>query len=360
MTEQGLTERSRILGCVLGAAVGDALGTPAAWPRVAAPGSSSGDPGPVALRAAPARPWPITAETQLMLFTAEGLIRAHVRGVLRGIVSPPAVVHHALLRWLRTQGETSSHRLFANEADLDGWLIRQSELWVRAAPDPACLDAIRDAPECLSAANGNQASAGLVRVVPVGLLLLSEDIGCFPALAVGLELASLTHGHSTGAVVGGYVAELVALLVEGCELPEAVEMAVRALRGLNGATEVKDAVRRAQACAGSGEPEPTLASAPAGRTGAADALRLALHGALAADDFHSGVSLAASLAGGDHAVAGFAGAVLGAALGADAVPVGLLESTAIRELTLRLGNDLGAIRAGEFDPERAWDDYPGW
>jgi len=46
----------------------------------------------------------ITDDTQMTLFTAEGLIRAWVRGRLRGIGTFDGPVHHALLRWLRTQG----------------------------------------------------------------------------------------------------------------------------------------------------------------------------------------------------------------------------------------------------------------
>lgn len=44
----------------------------------------------------------ITDDTQMTLFTAEGLIWAHVRGSLKGIYHPPSVVHHALLRWYHT------------------------------------------------------------------------------------------------------------------------------------------------------------------------------------------------------------------------------------------------------------------
>ena len=47
----------------------------------------------------------ITDDTQMTLFTAEGVIRAAVRYACKGICHPPSVVHHALLRWLVTQGE---------------------------------------------------------------------------------------------------------------------------------------------------------------------------------------------------------------------------------------------------------------
>ncbi len=40
----------------------------------------------------------ITDDTQMTLFTAEGILRAVVRGRLKGICHPPSVLHHAYLR----------------------------------------------------------------------------------------------------------------------------------------------------------------------------------------------------------------------------------------------------------------------
>ncbi len=39
-----------------------------------------------------------TDDIQMMLFTAEGLLRAYVRNSARGICHVPSVIHHALLR----------------------------------------------------------------------------------------------------------------------------------------------------------------------------------------------------------------------------------------------------------------------
>jgi ADP-ribosylglycohydrolase len=50
----------------------------------------------------------ITDDTQMALFTAEGILRAQVRGAERGICHGASVVKGAYQRWLTTQGETSS------------------------------------------------------------------------------------------------------------------------------------------------------------------------------------------------------------------------------------------------------------
>ena len=49
----------------------------------------------------------ITDDTQMTLFTAEGILDAIRRGHERGIWHPPSQVHLAQLRWLVTQGEGS-------------------------------------------------------------------------------------------------------------------------------------------------------------------------------------------------------------------------------------------------------------
>ena len=60
----------------------------------------------------------VTDDTQMTLFTAEGLLRAAVRARLKGICHPPSVVDHAYARWLWTQGEPS---LRWGGKRFDGW-----------------------------------------------------------------------------------------------------------------------------------------------------------------------------------------------------------------------------------------------
>ncbi len=76
---------SRVRGMLLGLAVGETLG---------AVGGKLPAGGP--LRAG--------VSTRLACFTAEGTIRASVRGKHKGICHPPSVVWHAYCRWAALQG----------------------------------------------------------------------------------------------------------------------------------------------------------------------------------------------------------------------------------------------------------------
>src|SRR4051812_37834757 len=117
--------QGRVRGCLLGGAIGDALGAPVEfesgraivaahpqWLRTFVSGQAG---------------WPsgtVTDDTQMTLFTVEGLIRARVRDQELDL----AAVHHAYDRWLDTQ------LLAGPSGERDGWLQGEQWLYARRAP----------------------------------------------------------------------------------------------------------------------------------------------------------------------------------------------------------------------------------
>jgi ADP-ribosylglycohydrolase len=124
----------RIRGCLLGGAAGDALGAPVEFMTGADIAARFGPDGVTALPEGPGR---ITDDTQMTLFTAEGLIRAHNRLADRGTCDVPAVVLRAYQRWLFTQeGGRRAAVPWDPEfpAGPSGWLVEQPFLHDRRAP----------------------------------------------------------------------------------------------------------------------------------------------------------------------------------------------------------------------------------
>ncbi|MBO3274112.1 ADP-ribosylglycohydrolase family protein [Pseudomonas schmalbachii] len=80
-----MTRLERIRGCLLGGSVGDALGAPVEFLDWSAIQQKYGPSGIRDLDQAYGVMGAITDDTQMMLFTAEGLLRAHVRQVSHGI-----------------------------------------------------------------------------------------------------------------------------------------------------------------------------------------------------------------------------------------------------------------------------------
>src|SRR5512138_2663835 len=126
--------RGHYRGCLLGGAVGDALGAAPEFWALAEIRRRLGPAGVTGYVEAYGRTGAITDDTQMTLFSAEALIRGHNRWLDRGICSMVGVGHHAYVRWLHTQG--GQH---VETTRLTGWLVQQTGLHHRRAPGNTCL-----------------------------------------------------------------------------------------------------------------------------------------------------------------------------------------------------------------------------
>ncbi|MFD0347884.1 ADP-ribosylglycohydrolase family protein [Kitasatospora aburaviensis] len=107
MTEPKYPDRVR--GALLGGAVGDALGWPVEFQQLHQIRGQYGRAGVTGLPSG-GRIAEVTDDTQMTLFTAEGLIRGFVRGWSGGGGSVPEAVHGAYRRWLLTQNQGAPDR----------------------------------------------------------------------------------------------------------------------------------------------------------------------------------------------------------------------------------------------------------
>lgn len=337
--------RSRFRGCLLGGAVGDALGAPVEFMRTDEIRRSFGAEGVTGyVRDGIGL---ITDDTQMTLFTAEGLIRAHVRWLERGICHPPSVVRRAYMRWLHTQGETPE----AGEPDsyLSGWLIEQPELHLRRAPGMTCLSALRaggqgtpDRPM-----NGSRGCGGVMRVAPVGLFANRP-------FKLGCEVAAITHGHQSGYLSAGAFARKIAVLREGRSLDEALDDAMNELARRPGHEEVTEALERARTAARNEAAAPGTIEGLGGGWVGEEALAIGVFCALKARDFASGVLLAVNHSGDSDSTGSITGNLLGAMLGEEVIPQHWLERLEARHIIETLADDLLRVKTFSSDP-LGWD-----
>ncbi len=257
--QQSRTVQGRFAGCLLGGAVGDALGAPVEFMKRAEILRKFGSKGITQYAPAYGGVGRITDDTQMTLFTAEGLIRAWVRGCMKGITTYSGVTAHAYLRWLQTQGERPTCDIDFG-TDETGWLFQQRELHSRRAPGNTCLAALR-AMKSLGepARNDSKGCGGVMRVAPVGLFAwrLRQQETPQDAFRLGTELAALTHGHPTGALTGGVLAVLILALTDGASLPDALAVSKAILRAEAGHEETLRAIKMAETLAVSDQPHET-------------------------------------------------------------------------------------------------------
>lgn len=340
-------------GCLLGGAVGDALGAPVEFLDLAAIRATYGPDGIADFDEEYGRVGAITDDTQMTLFTAEGLLRALARWSDRGIWNPAAVVHRAYLRWLHTQGMEPLDLLGSDP--VDGWLVQVPELHARRGPGHTCLSALRSGlmGTIERPINDSKGCGGIMRAAPVGLVANEANV-----FRLGCETAAITHGHPSGYLAAGCLAAIIHGIVEGRSLGDAVNDALDVVATHPGSDEcvraLQAAIRAARTTAPSAE---TVERLGAGWV-AEEALAIAVYCALVAgDDFAAGVRLAVNHSGDSDSTGAITGNILGALLGEDAIPARWRERVELRDTILQLADDLFAGWSGDIE----WmDRYPGW
>lgn len=312
-------------GCFLGGAVGDALGAAVEFTySLSEIRARFGPAGLTGYAPVYGRRGAITDDTQMTLFTAEGLILAYERGREKGIWDPPSMVHAAYLRWLGTQGEVSSHPGFS--PDLSFGLAALPDLQHRRAPGGTCLSALRSAvPGALDhPLNDSKGAGSIMRTAPVGLAFRQPfDPAC--------RIAALTHSHPTGYLAAGAFAVVVAAVAEGASLEEGSAAAAAELPGRRGHEETLTALQAGLALAHQGAPSAEKVETLGGGWIAEEALAIGLYCALVAEDFRHGVLLAVNHGGDSDTTGTLTGQLLGLRDGVGAIPPQWLAGLELRD-----------------------------
>ncbi|MGW6281628.1 ADP-ribosylglycohydrolase family protein [Kribbella sp. NPDC055071] len=327
---------ARVRGCLLGGAIGDALGGPVEFED----GRSivAKHPDGVRIFVPGGVGWPagtITDDTQMTLFTVEGLIQASIR-TERGIGFTVAVVHAAYDRWLDTQTLPGPSR--------DGGLQGQQWLYARRAPGNTCLTALTDTRRAAAgfgaqAVNDSKGCGGVMRVAPFGLMptgFTTEWV--FDAAA---EAAGYTHGHPTGKLASGALAAIIHEICAGATLDAALDTAAHLLARHPNHEETSTTLSFARHLAATAPPGPVTVERLGGGWIAEEALAIAVYAALAypaPEQFLDALALAVTHSGDSDSTGAICGNILGALYGETALPPELASTIEGRSVILQLAD----------------------
>ncbi len=355
--------RDRFRGCLLAGALGDALGAAVEFSSYDAIVSRFGPQGITDLAVSYGVPGAVTDDTQMTLFTAEGLLRSQTRGMSRGMVSVPGVTHHAYLRWLATQDGT-----VPDDVRTDGWLWTVNELHHRRAPGNTCLSALAGTRSFgVAAQNNSKGCGGVMRMAPVGLFTwrrphTNPASAATDALKLGCELAGLTHGHPSGQWPAGALAVLVMRLVDGVSLLDALNESLDLLSEQPSAQETVHALVMARDAAESARPPGVNEVQRLGEGWVAEeALAIAVYCALVAEGVEEALLLAVNHGGDSDSTGAIAGNLVGARDGALSIPPRWAAGVELHDVIVGMADDLLDYRTWPFElSETIWERYPGW
>ena len=335
-----------IRGCMLGGAVGDALGAPIEFMSKSAIMQKYGKDGVQDYVEFADGTGAITDDTQMALFTAEGILRAYVRGREKGICSPASVVKFAYQRWQKTQGYISN----VSENILNsGWLIKEKQLFSCRAPGMTCLSALEQ--NTLQADNNSKGCGTVMRLAPVGLFFEPED-----AYRYGCEFSAITHGHRTGITAGGAFAMLISYLRNGKSLASSLDLMEKHLKNIKEAAETLNAIRKARTAN-------NITELGEGWV-AEEALAIGIYCALRHTwNFKAGVLEAINITGDSDSTGCIAGHILGVLNGENAIPENWRKN--LRELNIvsQMADDIHTRfeeNSAGYITKNWWQKYPGY
>ena len=341
--------RSRFYGCLLGGAVGDALGAPVEFLDLDEIVSAYGEGGIRDYAPAYGKLGAITDDTQMTLFTAEALLSAHVASAQQG-QEPDffRAAAAAYARWLMTQ---ENSRLISTGNAKSSWLLQQKKLFSRRAPGTTCLSALQTSRgKVARALNDSKGCGGVMRIAPVGMYFAYSLNGeqnparlLSNVFATGCDLASLTHGHPSGFLSAGAFAVIASLVLVGNSLTDAIQAAKQELRNHPSHKETLAAIEKAECLANSRPRERSVLRELGKGFVAEEALAIGLYCALSTKDFEEGIILAVNHSGDSDSTGTITGNLLGAAAGVEAIPQRWLAQLEMRSTIEAIADDLSAF-----------------
>ena len=342
-------------GCLLGLAVGDAMGYAVdekTWEEIQADYGPNGLLGYDLVNGQAAA----SAYTQVAAYAANGLLLGITRGKPEQYLR---YIHLSLREWARAQH-------FPRDPEKSWcWVAKIPQMRVRKCKDSRMLDALRlETPPTMDRPVNCATSTGsLPAAVVIGLACNGKGFPRDMAAELGAQTVALTHGNTETFLCGSFLAETVASIGENCDLPlqthyqNAVDtvlakFGIRYGQAQALADRILDVIHQ-------GEQEfadHRAAMEEFGCDTAEQCVCAAVYATLACGgDFDTAMILAVNHSGRSGAVAALTGGILGAVMGAEALPDFYLECLESAKILETLSSDLalGSPTFGLFDDD--WD-----
>ena len=196
--------KDRIRGCLIGGAIGDALGYAVEFDGLNAILSKYGSKGITKFELSRSGKAEVSDDTQMTLFTAEGLLNG-----MKEPKFPELAVKDAYIDWYYTQAPGQKKGLPSTS------LRDNPRLCHHRAPGCTCLDACRAIIDGREVKNNSKGCGGIMRVAPIALLsaaLRDNDGKGFADYRIAIMadyVAEMTHKHPLGHLPAALLAVLL-------------------------------------------------------------------------------------------------------------------------------------------------------
>ena len=375
-------EQDRTLGCMVGGAVGDALGYAVefkSWPVIL---GRYGHRGITRYELDHRGLAQISDDTQMSLFTSAGVLLGMTRGYMRGIMGRlDLYCRYTYLDWLHTQ-EWPARK--AGER-VDSWLMDIPDLYSRRAPGNTCMTALRAIEAGEMVKNDSCGCGGVMRTAPIALVCYLHDYARRDVKIcdmVAAEAARITHKHPLGFLPSAVLNDILMQILDGkahnaeslCEVVRAASERLPSIvseddgektygeRWPRPVARQQEILQQAMDLAHTDTPDPEAIETIGGGWTGHEALAIAVYSAIKhADSFEEAIISAVNHSGDSDSTGAICGNIIGALLGRSAIPEHYTEKLELLDVIEEMANDLytGCI-ISEYDPidtqeKRRWE-----
>ena len=206
--------KGRIVNCILCGALGDAFGADIESMSLSEIREIYGHDGKKEMETdADTGTWAVTDDTQMTLFTMEGLILSHGMSIEDRV----QIMYQSYLRWFNTQyGPGAIDESISNIGEL--WKIQ--ELYRMRWPGHACIDSLRSGNmgTIEHFFNDSMGNGTVMRSAPFGFLINESPEYVFE---LSCRCAAITHGNPDAQASAGLFSLLIYYLLHGMKLSNA-------------------------------------------------------------------------------------------------------------------------------------------
>lgn len=334
----------KIRGCLIGGAIGDALGYPIEFISYNEVLGKFGEQGITEYQKENGVVL-ISDDTQMTLFTACGLLNALTdKKRTKSQKKISKYIYQAYLDWLETQGAKDRYHESRKHTT---WIADIPELHSSRAPGHTCIQALIsgkmgrvDRP-----INYSKGCGGIMRTAPFGLI---SSFTVDKAFEEACNAAAITHGHVLGWLSAGVQTDIIHRLVfEAQPLKEAISNSLDDLMRhypCDGSRELIEIINRAiELTQNENSDYDNISSLGSGSTGE-EALAIALYANLKyANDFDKVILCAVNHNGDTDSSGAVAGNIIGAITGYTAIGDEWKKDLELFELIISVANDLAFL-----------------
>lgn len=346
-------------GSLIGGAVGDALGYAVEFDRLPAILSRFGGNGIASFELDGEGIARFSDDTQMSLFTAEGLLCAMAAGKsFEKDVLP--FITKAYEHWFYTQ----SYPFLAMKGS---WLTHVRGLWSQRAPGMTCMSALQSLslPNGRPVVNNSKGCGGVMRVAPIGIYSAAHPkvIDLEHAGYLAGHAADITHKHP----LSTYSSMALAMIVADCIAHDKIDREkfrfivinrVLKLLGLyfkedTHLEQLSSLILKAITLAESDASDTDSIRGLGEGWVAEETLAIAVFSVMRfIDDFGKCIVCAVNHNGDSDSTGAVAGNIIGAILGYDAIPEKYIHGLELHDLLLSVADDLGGFSSDDQMQER--------